>query len=155
MKKILAVVLALAMLLACAPAAFAEIDLSALSFEELRDLREKVQLEMFARQEWQAVQVPQGLYLGGRDIPVGQWNVKALEGNRTTVKIGRTLDDGGMQLKYPYLLDQTVYDPKDRSYSPGDCSEYVITVTDGDYVEISRGSAIFETFTGLKLGFKF
>lgn len=154
MKKLITIVIVFALTLALAGAAWADVDLSAMSFAELAELRTQVQLEMFARQEWQSVQVPQGIYLVGRDIPAGQWNVKALEENMTCITIGQTLDDGGMKLKRPYKVDQNIYGPKYMLYSAGDCTEFAVTVEDGDYVEITRGNAIFETFTGVKLGFK-
>lgn len=154
MKKIITIVIACALTLALAGAAWADVDLSAMSFAELAELRTQVQLEMFARQEWQSVQVPQGIYLVGRDIPAGQWNVKALEENMTYIVIGRTLDDGGMQLKFPYKIDQYIYGPKSVLYKQGKSTEFAITVEDGDWIQIESGNAIFETFTGVKLGFK-
>ena len=154
MKKLITIVITCALALALAGAAWADVDLSGMSFAELAELRTQVQLEMFARQEWQSVQVPQGIYLVGREIPAGQWNVKALETSWTMLEVGRNLDEGGMKLKYPTKVAQAVMGPQCSIYKAGDCTEFAITVEDGDWVRITNGNAIFETFTGVKLGFK-
>lgn len=154
MKKIITIVIACALTLALAGAAWADVDLSAMSFAELAELHTQVQLEMFARQEWQSVQVPQGIYLVGRDIPAGQWNVKALETSWTFIEVGWELDEGGMKIKHPGKIAQSVMGPQCSIYKAGDCTEFAITVEDGDWVRITNGNAIFETFIGPKLGFK-
>ena len=78
MKKLIAVVLMLCLLI---PAAVAEdIDLSKLSFDELAMLRNLCQMEMMRRKEWQKVTVPVGVWKIGEDIPVGHWSITAAKG---------------------------------------------------------------------------
>lgn len=154
MKKVITICITLALILALAVPALADVDLSGLSFEELVALKSQIDLELFARPEWQSVEVPQGLYLVGRDIPAGKWTVRPIETNCSEVSVGRTLDDGGMKLTYPYKADEYIFGTGYMLYSEGNRTEMTIEITDGDYVEIDMGSAIFEPFHGAALGFK-
>lgn len=84
MKKLISVLLLLCMLTA---PAFAEIDLSSLSFDELVELRQKCQSEMMSRTEWKEVQVPQGVWQVGKDIPAGDWIIKCADVGRENVNM--------------------------------------------------------------------
>lgn len=154
MKKVIAICITLALILALAVPALADVDLSGLSFDELVALKSQIDLELFARPEWQSVEVPQGLYLVGRDIPAGKWTVKSVPTNWTEVSVGLTFKDGGMKLTYPYKVSEYIYGPSGNMYKEGARTDLTIDVTDGDYVQIDMGSAIFEPFHGVALGFK-
>lgn len=85
MKKLLSVVLLLCLLI---PAAIAEdMDLSQLSFNELASLRDRCQMEMMSRSEWKEVQVPQGVWKVGKDIPAGDWIIKCADVGRENVNM--------------------------------------------------------------------
>ena len=75
MKKLLAAVLVLCLLAPCACAE--NIDLSGLSFADLATLRDRCQMEMMMREEWQEVTVPVGVWEIGKDIPAGHWSITA------------------------------------------------------------------------------
>lgn len=154
MKKVITICITLALIFALAVPALADVDLSGLSFEELVALKSQIDLELFSRDEWQSVEVPQGLYLVGQDIPAGKWTVKAIPTNWTEVSVGRTLADGGMELTFPYKASEYLYGPNGSMYKEGVRTELTIEITDGDYVQIDMGSAIFEPFHGTSLGFK-
>lgn len=154
MKKAISLFCVFALILALAVPALADVDLSGLSFDELVALKSQIDLELFARPEWQSVEVPQGLYLVGRDIPAGKWTVRPIETHYSEVSVGLTMEDGGMKLKYPYKVSESLYGPRSSLYSEGKRTELTIEVVDGDYVQIDRGTAIFEPFHGVSLGFK-
>ena len=62
--------------------AFADIDLTSLTFAELVDLRNKCLTEMTKRDEWQEVTVPVGVWKIGEDIPAGHWNITCATGTK-------------------------------------------------------------------------
>lgn len=133
MKKVIAI--ALALILICA-AAYAAIDLSGMSFDELLELRKQVDAALWASDGWQEVTVPQGVYRVGEDIPAGRWCVTPA-GNWGTFEI---------------------YEADHESYVAGyvvDGSEIVnVTLEDGQWVEISDSAYTFRPYTGAALGFK-
>ena len=51
-------------------------DISDLSFDELIQLRDRINLAMWNSQEWQEVTVPPGLWKIGEDIPAGHWSLR-------------------------------------------------------------------------------
>ena len=79
MKKLITVILILALILPVA--ALADLpDLSGLSFNELVQLRDQLNLAIWNSQEWQ-VTVPIGVWKVGEDIPVGKWTIRAASEN--------------------------------------------------------------------------
>ena len=84
MKRFISVLLLLCLLNV---QAIAEIDLSGLTFDELVELRQKCQLEMMSRSEWKEVQVPQGVWEVGKDIPAGDWIIKCADIGQTNVNM--------------------------------------------------------------------
>ena len=80
MKKIYALILAAVILLAIPTVAFAtsgklDIDLSKLSYEELVELKDQINLAIWQSKEWEEVEVPQGIWEVGKDIPEGKWTI--------------------------------------------------------------------------------
>ena len=69
MKKLVAIILMICLFIPCAFAE--EIDLSSLSFAELKALQQRVEAEMVKRPEWKGVAVPIGCWRIGTDIPAG------------------------------------------------------------------------------------
>jgi hypothetical protein len=53
-------------------------DISGLSFDELVQLKDQINLAMWNSQQWQEVTVPAGVYTVGKDIPEGYWTIKSL-----------------------------------------------------------------------------
>ena len=74
-KKFLSVILTLCLLLPVI--ALAEIDLSAMSVDELIALNKAVVMELMSRKDFKEVAVPAGTYKVGEDIPAGSYTVKA------------------------------------------------------------------------------
>lgn len=157
MKKLLVVVLVLALLI---PTAIAEsVDLSGLSFAELVALRDRINLAIWQADEWQEVTVPQGVWKVGEDIPVGHWTVKCAAGwRRTEVNWGEKLSESGESISWKgrNSVYNTVYNPDHKYYEPGDgITEYSFEAVDGDYIVIDNGDAVFMPYAGKpSLGFK-
>lgn len=74
MKRLLSVLLA-ALLFAGSAAAQAP-DLSGLSFDQLVELRDRLNIAIWNCSEWQEVTVPEGIWIVGQDIPAGHWSVR-------------------------------------------------------------------------------
>ena len=72
MRKLLAAVLIFCSLFAVA---FADADLSAMSFDELIKLREQITAEIINRPEWKETEIDAGTYRIGKDIPSGVYTV--------------------------------------------------------------------------------
>ena len=74
MKRLITAILILA--LALPAVALADLpDISGLSYEELLQLKEQINLAMWNSQKWQKVLVPKGVWEIGVDIPEGYWTM--------------------------------------------------------------------------------
>ncbi|MBQ9464322.1 MAG: hypothetical protein IJU67_03490 [Lachnospiraceae bacterium] len=154
MKRIVLLTLALLLMLP----AIADVDLSGLSFDELAALRDRCQLEMMAREEWQEVTVPAGIYKIGRDIPAGHWTIRLPEKHTMgTVMLSRydALNSRGDEVDtdrtsfYSFMLLM-----HENSMHTGVTETDMILQPD-EYIQISNGSVIFTPYTGKPdLGFK-
>ena len=72
MKRLVCVLLILCLLPVIV---FAEVDLSSMSFDELKSLQQKINEEIHSRPEWKSVEVPSGYYTVGKDIPSGDYSI--------------------------------------------------------------------------------
>ena len=156
MKKLLTIILILA--LAVPAAALADLpDISNLSYDELVQLKDSINLAMWNSQEWQEVTVPQGIWVVGKDIPAGTWTVKCATDSLSSVAFGDTLRGTGTDLKITkYYHIETIVSPDYKFFEKDkDITEYTLTVKDGDYIQIKNASVIFTPDTGKpSLGFK-
>ncbi|MBQ1790157.1 MAG: hypothetical protein II008_08270 [Oscillospiraceae bacterium] len=84
---------------ATAAADTTDIDLSGLSFDELVALREQINLAIWNSEEWQEVTVPAGVWEIGKDIPVGHWSVKPVDGSIAYIIYCEELDEMGFSYK--------------------------------------------------------
>jgi len=85
MKKLLAVALILCLLIPCAIAE--SVDLSDLSFDELRDLQYRVASEIMSRPEWESVVIPAGSWRIGVDIPAGSYSMESADGKSVFIGV--------------------------------------------------------------------
>ena len=154
MKKVMTICMTLALVLALAPAAFADVDLSGMSFDELVALKDQINLAIWNSAEWQEVEVPQVVWEVGADIPAGKWTINAIPGGNVYVKVGNELKDGGTDVKTKYTLD--IYAPDHRRYTEGESlTEGTAELEVGQYVCIDYANAIFTPYAGKpSLGFK-
>lgn len=85
MKRLLALVLVFAALsVSCCAET---IDLSAMSFIELRTLQQRIAEELVKRPEWDGVKVSKGYWRVGTDIPAGVYSIQ-LQDKRDTCFVG-------------------------------------------------------------------
>lgn len=136
---------------------FAEVDLSGMTFEELVDLHEKVNLAIWNSEEWQAVRVPQGTWEIGVDIPEGHWIIRPEEGQFVHFQYGNQLDVNGKEVSYNssnYYSD-FVYSKNSVVYREGEKTMDDIEMKSGNYLCIQNGNLIFSPYSGKpELGFK-
>lgn len=114
MKKIVAMFLILVMQ-AASIYVVAGLDLSALSYSELEELKNKIEAEMETREEWPGVYVPSGVYIVGEDIPVGTYSVRLCDqAQKGHVSVwGKAVDDyyggGGLVLSMVFGWESLFY----------------------------------------------
>ena len=152
MKRIICIVICL-MIPVCVVAE--SIDLSSLSFDELRILQTRISKELTTRTEWKSVPVPPGMYLVGRDIPAGEWTITCGDANYSYVSVecGRETDETGTKIKtgFPWLFSEMIFQ---KGKGKGINSESLtVNFTDGQYVHIKYGQAIFSIPEYVDLGF--
>ena len=131
MKKLITLILALALILA--PAAMAEIDLSGMSFDELVALQKQVIAAIMQTDEWQEVEVPAGTYIVGDDIPAGRWTIKAPDYDDGYTAV-TAASDGNRTYLSEFLMI-------------GDNEQVNWTLEDGMTLSIEFGPAIFTPYT--------
>lgn len=86
MKKLLTIILTLALIVPSV--ALADVpDISDLSFDELVQLKERINLAIWNCQEWQEVVVPAGTYIIGKDIPEGHWSLRTQAESHQTFNV--------------------------------------------------------------------
>lgn len=157
MKRILALILTIAAMMAVPLSAHAEekkIDLSGLTYDELVELKDQINLAMWECDEWQEVEVPQGVWKVGEDIPAGHWTIKPMKGNKINVTLGNKLKDGGTEVSMSSFA--AISDPEYKHYEKDkDQTEWSVELEDGMYIQIKTSTAVFTPYTGKQsLGFK-
>ncbi len=80
MKKLLAI-LAVALMMVPAISMAAQMDLSALSTDDLFALSTRIVGELLSRTEIKGIDVPEGVYIVGKDIPAGEYRIEEADGN--------------------------------------------------------------------------
>ena len=153
MKKLAAVILAGVMCLAMGSGCWADVDLSGMSYEELVALKEQIDLAIWNSAEWEEVEVPQGIWTVGEDIPAGQWTITAGDGCYTVVKLGKEIDSTGTELA-SYSNKWLLKSESRSSFGAGDTPTTTVQLYDGDVLWIDDGSLIFTPYAGKQsLGF--
>ena len=157
MKKLITVLLILALLLPAA--ALADLpDISNLSYDELVQLKDKINLAMWNSQEWQEVTVPVGVWVVGEDIPIAHWSISLSPDTSSKWakiiycdRLDESGTDAGNQFDckiYSYL---NVAAPSNDRYP----QKVDIDLQPGTYLIIGNGPVVFTPYTGKPdLGFK-
>ena len=154
MKKFICFILS-AVLFISLSAAAEDIDLSGLSFDQLVDLRERLNLAIWNCQEWQEVTVPEGIWIVGQDIPAGHWSIRvASDRDYFYISYFDTLDENGLSVGHGYLYQADIASPGWSAF--GDKTQDVrdIDMKEGWYFK-NNGAVIFTPYSGKPdLGFK-
>lgn len=155
MKKILCFLLVACLLPA---AAFASVDLSGMTFSELVSLRDQIDLAIWNCQEWQQVEVPQGVWLVGENIPAGHWTIRT-NADWAMLEIGTALSEDGKSIdmwESQYYHSDTISNPEgDYFDANSDKASVDYELQNGTYLIIDMGKVIFSPYAGKpELGFK-
>lgn len=132
-------------------------DFSGLSLAELAELQSRITLAMFETDEWQEVEVPQGVYKIGEDIPAGKWTIRAIDGGSAYVYWGDVLSASGLSLSFSGDIYEygNLYSKTSPSYRSTDRTEITFDMQDGQYFIVDMGAAVFTPYAGApKLNFK-
>ena len=156
MKKVCCILVFLAFII---PAVgLAEINLASMSYQELVELRDQIDLAIWTSQEWQEVTVPQGVYEVGKDIPDGHWTVKPIDGAQCIISWGSELEEGKKDIAYSGSVHEftDLCSPTNKYFKKGrDKSEEDIELANGQFVVITYSDMIFTPYAGKpSLGFK-
>lgn len=153
MKKLISLLCVFVLVLALAPAAFA-VDLSGMSYDELVALKDQINLAIWNSAEWQEVEVPQGVWEVGADIPAGKWTIKPVSGGDAMIYVGRKLEDGGASVDANF--HKRITDPGYHGYdASSSMTELTIELKEGQYVQVDWSPAVFTPYAGKpSLGFK-
>lgn len=125
-------------------------DISALTLEELNQLRLNVAKEILSKSQWTEVNVPVGYYVVGEDIPEGHWTIKYTAGEYSLIEYYKEADETGKNPKdalYDYA-SFAIGDPNTDLSSLYDLQQIDLDLKNGYHLVISFGPVIFEPFTG-------
>ena len=154
MKKLITVIMILVMILPVAAGADLP-DLTGLSYDELVQLKDQINLAMWSSQDWQEVTVPAGVWEIGVDIPAGHWTIRPLPNDYVSVVYCDALDEfgkGPAQGWHGWNGTLTARKEGDITYS--ERHEIDLDMVDGMYF-INRNMVIFTPYSGKPdLGFK-
>lgn len=158
MKKLIIFILCVALLPA---AALADLpDISNLTYDELVELKNKINLAIWNSQEWQEVTVPVGMWKIGEDIPAGKWHISVSpEAKKTwgSFTYCDLLDETGIKPGNRFSCDIYVSQTLNREDADdGSDPTYIeIELKSGCYFFIDKASLVFTPPQGKPdLGFK-
>lgn len=123
-----------------------DIDLFSLSYYELIALRNSIDALIWGSDEWKEATVPAGVYIVGEDIPSGKWTIRMSD----------------KQTAYG-ICAFAVYGSPDDFYNSNGCvsnayiqadAPYTANIIDGQLVNITGESVIFQPYTGSTIRFK-
>lgn len=150
MKKLLTVILILAMILPAA--ALADLpDISGLSYDELVELKDQINIAMWNSKEWQEVTVPVGIWKVGEDIPEGRWSITITPDTNAkwaSIKYCDRLNETGTDAGNMFLCD--VYEHLDVAAQDNErYPQFIdITVKSGMYIVIGNAPVVFTPYAG-------
>lgn len=158
MKRFFSILIALC-LLSMLSVGLADLpDISSLSFDELVELKDKINLAMWNSEEWQEVTVPIGVWKVGEDIPVRHWSISIspdASGSWASIEYCDLLDASGTDAGNRY--DCKIYAYLDVAKPDNDRYPQVIDIDckPGTYIIIGNASVVFTPYSGKpSLGFK-
>lgn len=119
---------------------FADYDLSAMSFDELKALQLQIINEYVSRPEWKETKIPSGQWEVGKDIPAGEYRI-------TLPK------DGAAHMKITYTKENSKREETVIDWYAFNDTDYLgkMILIDGYIVMISAGSVILSPVIPLEL----
>lgn len=155
MKRVFVVLLSALLLFPFASSMSDNIDLPQLTFDDLVELRDQLNLAIWNSDEWQEVTVPAGIWVVGKDIPAGCWTIRPYPNTYTSVTYCDRLDEYGQGVAtgwrgWVYTLDGRSSESK---YFTHEYAQIDADLVEGMYL-IARGDIIFTPYAGKQdLGF--
>ena len=125
-------------------------DLSGLSFDELLQVRDQLNLLIWNSSDWQSVEVPSGVYVIGVDIPSGHWTLKPPAGGSVVIEYFKDVDETGKRPAYvsSNYFSESLADESSSFASFVYMRQVDIEMKDGFYLTVVNGpSVIFEPYT--------
>ena len=108
------------------------IDLSGMSFDDLKALQEQVNTALWASDGWKEVTVPVGVYVVGSEIPAGKWTIKrAFPNEYSYFRVGQRFENGEV-CDYSFTSDLE--------------SEINVILVEGSYIEITYFPVVFTKY---------
>jgi hypothetical protein len=155
-KRILSTLLCLILM---APAAMAEpqtVDLDTMTLEELQELQLRVVAAMWKTDGWQSVEVPEGAYEIGVEIPAGKWTLTPREGEYVTIQVVSKLNATGTReannaQTYAY---QVITSASSFMHDDYPSESFTITLEKGMFIIIDDAPVIFTPPAGPSFTFK-
>ena len=158
MKKLITIILLLTMILPSV--ALADLpDISGLSFDELVQLREQINLAIWNSEEWQEVTVPIGAWQFGKDIPVGKWTISVASDSpydwAAVVYCDKLKGTGIPSAASDCRIWQSTTMNSKSSDDVSSPTSIDIDGTEGMYIIIDKAPVVFTPYAGKPdLGFK-
>ena len=154
MKKTISILLVILILVPCFSLADLP-DISGLSYDELVQLREQINLAIWNSQEWQEVTVPEGTYEIGKDIPAGHWTFRTAAHGYFYIYYFDQPDEFGKYFgRYSTHITQAIASEDFHAFDEVYCHEYDLELKDGWYIYLG-GATVFTPYAGKPdLGFK-
>ena len=131
-------------------------DISHLTFDELVELKEQINLAIWNCQEWQEVLVPEGIYQIGKDIPEGHWSIRTAAQSHTIFNVSYfdKVDAVGKGVdRNAYLFIQELASPGFSAFGEVNAEVADIDMKAGWYFKCG-GAVYFTPYTGIDLGFQ-
>jgi len=152
MKKLLALLLILALVPAAAQADLP--DISGLSYDELVQLKDQINLAMWISKEWQEVEIPIGVWEVGKDIPAAHWTISPRDVDYGGIHYCEKLDDTGKSTDLNFQFYSTSIIHEEHRFADQGIHQADIEMKSGWYF-INDIPVIFTPYTGKpSLGFK-
>lgn len=153
MRKLFTVVLVMSMLLPAA--ALADLpDISGLSFDELVQLKDQLNISIWNSEEWQEVTVPAGVWIVGEDIPAGHWTIRPLPNDYVNVTYFDKIDQFGKDVAPGWIgWGGCLTSYGEGSITYGELTEVDLIMEPGMYFKCGH-TVIFTPYSGKpSLGF--
>lgn len=133
------------------PSASCAVNLEAMSFSDLVELRRQIELELMSRKDWKEVLVQEGIYEVGVDIPAGHYTILAADGTFTHVKYGnrRKTDEADIHIGSTNFRDEYLYSPHMSRYDMyKDKVQADIDMETGSYFAVRSSACVLIPYTG-------
>lgn len=151
----LAAGLAAALLITAPKPAAADLpDISGLTFDELVELREQLNLAIWQSADWQEVTVPAGTWTIGEDIPAGHWTLTPMDNRICYVVHASALDDTGKKAKRSDTIFSCTLISSTHAQKNDGLNQIDLDLTDGTFLILDAAVTVTPYAGKPDLGFK-